>query len=612
MSLRVRRPLGLLLAAAAAVLLALAPAIGARADSPGLVTPAHVPYYVVPLETSTQGLDELGLYNLAQTVLGNGNDYTQIVTLNQGRPQAAGGALANANQLSAGWYLVLPCTASGSFLGVQVQWNPPPADVPPAKAGETCPANVGPTDTPVPAAAAGSPVASAAAAAPGSQASASTGAAAPAHASGKSSSSTPLWLWIVFVVVGVALAVLVIVWERRRNRRRDGRDKGAAGPARPKIPMTRLRRRRKLPDVLLAMLADPGTVDAAHEAFDAVGRTESWWPYAVAVSPQEATVWLAGTDLPEPPEPWHPVDGDERAWTASRAELAQQDEAGADTQQADTQQADAEQGAASQGTDSGRAEGSGAHADSDAAAGFEGAPVVLGVLDDTVVVLDVAQAHGVLVIGGDTRRAEALRDSLHAQLQDGEILLGAADGVPAGGRSHWALDVDAAGAITVHGREVEFAAIPATPPAVQIPVPVLPPKPEPKPVVMAAAPARPALQQAQPQPQEQPQPQPQPQQQRLATQTEIRIPVEPQVIPPELAMTSPHLRIIAISSAGVEVDPNPVRASAPDPVRPQQATSWPTESDSAGVEREAAQPEPEPAEDPDDIWGNRAVSSADD
>lgn len=94
--------------------------------------PAHVPYYVVP------ATDQVYLYQLAQLVLGNGDDYTQIVALNRGRAQPDGSSLIDPSMIDTGWLLVLPCDAKGSDFGVAVAWNPPPGLVPPSEVHETC------------------------------------------------------------------------------------------------------------------------------------------------------------------------------------------------------------------------------------------------------------------------------------------------------------------------------------------------------------------------------------------------------------------------------------------------------------------------------------------
>lgn len=105
-----RGPLGLrlLLAAAAALVLPLSPALAGRADA----TPAEdfVPAYMVPGrpgEVSDQSLPEV-----AAITLGDGSRWLEIFALNRGRVQPDGGVLVSpATRLRSGWVLVLPSDA---------------------------------------------------------------------------------------------------------------------------------------------------------------------------------------------------------------------------------------------------------------------------------------------------------------------------------------------------------------------------------------------------------------------------------------------------------------------------------------------------------------------
>ncbi|MBS2539794.1 RICIN domain-containing protein, partial [Catenulispora sp. NF23] len=225
--------------------------------------------------------------------------------------------------------------------------------------------------------------------------------------------------WLPAALIAVAAAILCLLLVFPGPTRRAAR---LAHALRARLP----KRRRRLSRALLARLADQATVDTAAQAFAAAGRDTSWWPYAVAVSGQDAVVWLAGLDVPAPQPPWAPVPGDPHAWTVSRADLDPETEA----------------------------------------ADWAACPVILGVLDDRVVVLDVSQSHDTLVIGGDARRAEKVRSALADQLEGGRVVLRGNDPRPVGGRPHWDISVDSEGWITVYGRRVAFAqpaAVPTVP-----------------------------------------------------------------------------------------------------------------------------------------------------
>jgi hypothetical protein len=442
-----------------------APAEAASSPPPGFALPAHVPYYVVPAD------DNVFAYALASQLLGNGNLDTEIFQLNKGRLQPTGDSWTQLTTIEPGWYLVLPCSATGGDAGVSVQWNPPPQDVPPAEvpASAQCPATVGPAATPVPVAT--TTAAGATATAAGATATVSKSAAAVAAKSGSGGSGDVL----LIVVAGLLILAAIGGFSWQRARLAD--ERGAAGgpgrnpgPARsnavksspakpvlakpvlakpvlaraattkpgtaqpnsarssgsrPAMPKLGLPGRRRPPPVTDALLADPQTVAVAAQALGLLTPDASWWPYAVAVGVEQVTVWLAGMEVPDPVEPWQPVQDDTRAWTAARAELAEAAES--------------------------------------ETAGEDMIPAVLGVVGDAVVVLEVSRSHGVLAVGGDPRWAGRVHESLVEQLTGGEVLLrspGEPD--PVGGRPHWALDVDGGGWVTVHGRDVRFAA-PAEP-----------------------------------------------------------------------------------------------------------------------------------------------------
>jgi hypothetical protein len=227
----------------------------------------------------------------------------------------------------------------------------------------------------------------------------------------KNAPNTP---WLPAALVALAAAAAALVLGVPGSGRKTA---GIARGLRARLPQ----RRRRTDPAVQALLADPATVDSAVLAFAAAGSGSSWWPYAVAVSAEDATVWLAGFDVPEPTGSWRAVPGDPRAWTVPREELSV------------------------------------GPADLDAP---ETCLVLLGLLDDAAIVLDVAKSHGALGIGGDPRRAGEVRSAIAGQIEGGEVVLREESARLVGGRPHWAVDVDAEGWISVHGRRVEFAQAP--------------------------------------------------------------------------------------------------------------------------------------------------------
>jgi hypothetical protein len=375
----------------AALALAAAPADAADSTS---VQPAHVPFYVVPAATTQAQLDQLGLFNLAQQVLGDGNEFNQIVTLNKGRVQPDGAALTDANVLNPGWILVLPCAAKGSFMGVQVQWNPPPDQVPPNEVKETCPAGTGSTGSGT--TNNGSTAGSGTTDNGATSAPATT--TAPVKAAGAAHNHSKLLALLlrIGIDVGIGVAGLLVLFFllRRKMLRRYMRILRWIGH----LP----RRYRDWRD-LRALLRDPLSPGAALRALGAADRGSTWWPYAAALSVHNATVWLAGIEIPEPVEPWQPVPGDAHAWTAARSDLEALDEPSLDP-------------------------------------GI--CPVIAGKLDGALIVLDLGEAHGVLVIEGDERRAAEVRAAFGEQLEGGEVMVRGGDTHPEMGRPHWAAEVN--------------------------------------------------------------------------------------------------------------------------------------------------------------------------
>ncbi|MFI5934098.1 hypothetical protein [Actinoplanes sp. NPDC051494] len=88
-------------------------------SGPALADPDPV-YWVVP---GTPGaVSELSLPQVAQRVLGDSQRWPELLELNEGRPQADGGAVTEAGQLKAGWALVLP---EGARSG-EIRFGTPP------------------------------------------------------------------------------------------------------------------------------------------------------------------------------------------------------------------------------------------------------------------------------------------------------------------------------------------------------------------------------------------------------------------------------------------------------------------------------------------------------
>lgn len=88
---------------------------------------AAVPYYVIA--TTPEGEPEY-LYLIAERFLGDGERYTEIFELNEGRTQPDGGALTDPEVVTVGWALQLPEDAEGEGL----QHGPLPGPSPSAEA----------------------------------------------------------------------------------------------------------------------------------------------------------------------------------------------------------------------------------------------------------------------------------------------------------------------------------------------------------------------------------------------------------------------------------------------------------------------------------------------
>ncbi|GAB7042443.1 hypothetical protein JCM9533A_62930 [Catenuloplanes niger JCM 9533] len=127
--------MGWIAAALAAILLTIAtPAVPAAAAAD-----EYVLYYTVT--ASYQGQPE-NLAGIASRFLGDAGRATEVFNLNTGRRQPDGGALSDPNQLTNGWYLVLPWDAVGPGVQYGVLPTTAPAPAPaPAPGGSGAPAN---------------------------------------------------------------------------------------------------------------------------------------------------------------------------------------------------------------------------------------------------------------------------------------------------------------------------------------------------------------------------------------------------------------------------------------------------------------------------------------
>lgn len=157
----------------------------------------EVTYYEV--RAASDGEPEF-LFEIAQRYLGNGNRFTEIFELNQGRPQPGGGALTDPTALQPGWILIMPDDAAGE--GIEVGPLPSlPEEPAPGGSAE--------------------PTADPTRSAPGEslpEESAAGGRQEEAAESG--GSGLPVVAWVLIAVVAVAaLALGVMVFVRRARRR---------------------------------------------------------------------------------------------------------------------------------------------------------------------------------------------------------------------------------------------------------------------------------------------------------------------------------------------------------------------------------------------------------
>jgi hypothetical protein len=177
----------------------LAASAGIGAASADTPSATPVKYYVVG--SSYQGAPEF-LFEIAQRFLGNGNDSTEIFDLNQGRVEPDGQKVTSPTVIEPGWYLVLPNSATGDNV-----ITAPLPDYPGSNAGTA------PQQSPGASSAAGQ--------------SSATAPAASAGSSKTSNSSLPLILGIVAVLLLLGAGA----WWLLRGRATAGR--GGKGPNKP-------------------------------------------------------------------------------------------------------------------------------------------------------------------------------------------------------------------------------------------------------------------------------------------------------------------------------------------------------------------------------------------
>ena len=142
-----------------------------------------------------------------------------------------------------------------------------------------------------------------------------------------------------------------------------------AGVARSRNPR---RRREERAPRLNSLLADPGLVHAAHDAFAVAERPgSSAWPFVASVGAQTVALRWAGAEVPEPPAPWR-SGFDPRVWVADRTAVPD-------------------------------------------SAGTRGTAVLIGWFDDTLVFVNTARAPGPMAVDGDDEEAELLRELIALQ-----------------------------------------------------------------------------------------------------------------------------------------------------------------------------------------------------
>jgi hypothetical protein len=154
------------------------------------------------------------------------------------------------------------------------------------------------------------------------------------------------------------------------------------------------------------LLRDPGTVRCALSALTTTDGTAHWWPYAAAVGSDHVMVHLAGTQIPEPVEPWS-AGPDPHIWIADRGAVGQPPPP-------------------------------------------DVRPLLIGHTDDKIVFLDAARAPGPITVTGPPDEAGQLYDLLAAQLPEQALSDREID------TTHWPISVGG-GTINLVGLPVAFA-----------------------------------------------------------------------------------------------------------------------------------------------------------
>jgi hypothetical protein len=149
----------------------------------------------------------------------------------------------------------------------------------------------------------------------------------------------------------------------------------------------------------------------------AAGSGADWWPCALLVGARDIAVYLTADRPPSPPgAPWR-LGHDPHLWVIDRDALA---------------------------------------APSAGAARL----VLIGYLDDALVLIDTSRLPGTLVVAGEGEPAERVRSLLRVQPAGAEVL---ARDYQADGGPHWRMDVDSEGVIAVNGNHLALALPPKAP-----------------------------------------------------------------------------------------------------------------------------------------------------
>ncbi|MGP3925583.1 hypothetical protein [Streptomyces sp. 8N616] len=417
---------------------AIALAVGMLAVTPyaAAADSCEIKVYVVKTKEENDGQKEY-LYEIAEETLGDGERYTEIFDLNEGRRQKDGGALSDPEELEPGWVLELPDDAQGS--DVQTSERPeceeeaePAKPRPESKSGPqpsreataepvrtpkataTATRTVTPTPSRTPAKATEKPVAAAPPTTPASADSTET------TASGSSAISPTVGAALALVLLFALLGGAVLMRRRRPAYAGTAAGRGAtprhprsygssspdaeraayepdsddtAGPDRDDPDQEDRGQEDPHPEVLAQQALDlaapddddrqvAGLVDRALRSLSAAARTNGAplpLPHIVTVSPDSVTLRLPGAGA-RLPEPWR-VRADGASWSAPRTAVAGLGATGA--------------GAAGAGS-------------AGAAARPQPVLVTLGEQDGSRVLVDLSRASGIVCLDGHEPMVRAL------------------------------------------------------------------------------------------------------------------------------------------------------------------------------------------------------------